>query len=810
MAAPTDSTSVPFDISGKTAIITGAGSGINLAFAAILLSRKCNVVFSDLSLRSEAEQLIAKHSDQNQTPRAVFVKTDVTSWPELSQMFDAALSEFGDFDLVVPGAGVYEPHWSNFWHPPGSLESKDPIDSGHYALLDINLTHPIRVTQLALSHWTHPRVIPNSAYPTPAKVSPSNPKRIVHISSVAGQMPNFNAPIYGASKFAISGFVRSLAPLDGGLGVRVTAVAPGIVRTPLWTEHPEKMVYLDQEQDGWVTPEEVAEAMLRCAEEEGVSGAIKNPIISGWNPDPAILRVGDEYLLAVSSFEYFPGTPIYKSKDLQNWDLFTHAQTNPKFNNLYGTPTGAGVWAPGLSLKNGMYYLTSVTRWTYDPTARVWARAYWSSSKDLIHWSDPVWAEPWGIDPSLFHDPKTGADYLVLMSPNNNVQKLWGIYGCQINLVSGNCIGDYVSLWNGTIPQNSGTRAEGPKMFYKDKYYYLLIAEGGTDVLHRATIARSTSPEGPFTPAPNNPLMYNGAYPNLTVQSTGHATFVESPSGDWYASFLARRNINGSSPLGRETFLTTVDWDDGWPILNSGKPITLSKSFGSNVTRKTSPYSIDFDTTTALDKSWYTLRTPYGKIVEIDKSGLSLVPNVFSLNDRDVPAAILRKQHSLNMTFTATIEIPETQLTSLTSIGVSSYLSEFSHYDIGLRGCANSTGMCVYTAYSYNATTIVHDHPLGTPSSSHLTFVIRAEPLKYSLGFISSQTLDIKNTTWLLEYPSSNLAFAPTNWFVFSGPMFALFASGNGNPWPWDIHVPRFIGVKEKLHVEDIPDYDIW
>ena len=89
-------------------------------------------------------------------------------------------------------------------------------------------------------------------------------------------------------------------------------------------------------------------------------------------------------------------------------------------------------------------------------------------------------------------------------------------------------------------------------MFFKDKYYYLLIAEGGTDELHRATIARSNSPKGPWTPAPNNPLIYNGAsgFKNLTVQSTGHATFVESAEGDWYASFLARRNINGSSPLG--------------------------------------------------------------------------------------------------------------------------------------------------------------------------------------------------------------------------------------------------------------------
>lgn len=174
-------------------------------------------------------------------------------------MFKTALSEFGGFDILCPGAGVYEPHWSSFWHPPGSPESKDGVDEGHYKLLDINLTHPIRASQMAISHWLHP---PTASQPA----STSNPKRIVHIASVAGYLPVFRAPMYGASKFGITGFVRCLAPLEAETGIRVTAVAPGVVRTPLWTEHPEKLVNVDQEQDGWVTPEEVARAMLATVE----------------------------------------------------------------------------------------------------------------------------------------------------------------------------------------------------------------------------------------------------------------------------------------------------------------------------------------------------------------------------------------------------------------------------------------------------------------------------------------------------------------------------------------------------------------
>lgn len=211
------------------------------------------------------------------------MQTDVASWAALKHMFSATLDKFGDFDLVCPGAGVYEPLWSNFWHPPGSSESKDAVDSDRYALIDINLTHPIRTTQMAISYWLHPEKQAGS----PKKVSAENPKRIVHISSVAGQMPNLNAPMYGASKFAITGFVRCLAGLDALHGIKVNAVAPGLVQTPLWMEHPEKLQFVNQGQDGWVTAEEVGQAMLRCAEDATVPGG-------------AIVEVGKNHTRLVS------------------------------------------------------------------------------------------------------------------------------------------------------------------------------------------------------------------------------------------------------------------------------------------------------------------------------------------------------------------------------------------------------------------------------------------------------------------------------------------------------------------------------
>lgn len=176
---------------------------------------------------------------------------------------------------VCPGAGIFEPEWTNFWVPPGDSRSKDTAHGtekegiGHYALLDINITHPIRTTQLAISRWLSP---PEGS--KAGKASPGNPKAIVHISSIAGQTPNFPTPLYTASKHAISGFIRSMEPLYASLGIKVNGVAPGVIKTPLWTDHPEKMKMVDEQVDEWVTPEEVAEQMLRCAEDEAVGAGV--------------------------------------------------------------------------------------------------------------------------------------------------------------------------------------------------------------------------------------------------------------------------------------------------------------------------------------------------------------------------------------------------------------------------------------------------------------------------------------------------------------------------------------------------------
>lgn len=350
---------------------------------------------------------------------------------------------------------------------------------------------------------------------------------------------------------------------------------------------------------------------------------------------------------------------------------------------------------------------------------------FWVSSKDLKTWSDVVWGEPYGIDPHLFQDPVSKSNYLTIMGLNNGYDGLWGISQCKVDLKSGKCLGPYRSIWNGTIPVSESTRPEGPKLFYKDKYYYLLIAEGGTGVTHRASIARSKSPEGPWESSPTNPLLFNGADTNLTVSATGHATFANTPDGRWFCTFLAIRNKNGAAPLGRETFFAPVEWNkDGWPVVNGGEYIKLSQEYdyAPNLKYPKKPYEDRFEGK-KLDKSWYQLYSPYTENYYMRssghhghggrKQGVMLVPNAYTLSDRDTPAAILRKQTSINMTFEATLAPTKKGLGPLQSVGISAWTADVNHHDIGVRGCANSTGQCIFVD-----STVDYPGPLLRPEVS--------------------------------------------------------------------------------------------
>jgi NAD(P)-dependent dehydrogenase (short-subunit alcohol dehydrogenase family) len=180
-------------------------------------------------------------------------------------MFIVAFKEFGQVDILCAGAGLFDPKFSNFWFPPGSAESRDNPHGDKYLTMDVNVTHPIRSTQLALSHWLNP---PKGQQ----KVSPSNPKRVVVCCSIASYLHGLSYPLYFASKHAVGAFVRSLGDLHEKLGVKVAAVCPGGVSTPMLVEDQHKARTIDFEKDELVTPEDVAELLYRLCVDDGIGG----------------------------------------------------------------------------------------------------------------------------------------------------------------------------------------------------------------------------------------------------------------------------------------------------------------------------------------------------------------------------------------------------------------------------------------------------------------------------------------------------------------------------------------------------------
>ncbi|RWA03329.1 hypothetical protein EKO27_g11779 [Xylaria grammica] len=290
-------------VHGKFAIVTGAGSGINLAFAKLLLQRGCSVAIGDLALRPEAEELLSKypHTEGGPGPSAIFHPTDVTSWPALSSLFEKGLSSFGRIDIIVPGAGVFEPHFSAFWNPPKTATNPDSTSTdsaygtpGSYKSLEINLTHPIRLSQLGIGYWTKNKL----------------PGTLVHLSSIAGHAAGIPAPLYFTSKHGLHGFVRSLGMLRDTVGIRISAVAPGTVNTPIWTEAVDKKHLVQDGRGLEIEPETVAEAMLElCENPEYGDGTIlevmndHKRVVPLYHADPPLPKAADMPALVTITVE---------------------------------------------------------------------------------------------------------------------------------------------------------------------------------------------------------------------------------------------------------------------------------------------------------------------------------------------------------------------------------------------------------------------------------------------------------------------------------------------------------------------------
>ncbi|WP_030443332.1 glycoside hydrolase family 43 protein [Actinoplanes subtropicus] len=343
--------------------------------------------------------------------------------------------------------------------------------------------------------------------------------------------------------------------------------------------------------------------------------AIQNPVLAGFHPDPSILRVGADYYIATSTFEWYPGVRLHHSTNLVDWTPLGGALNEKRLLDLTGAADSGGVWAPSLTYAHGEFHLL------YTDVA-TFAGGYWDPQNYLVTapsvsgpWSDPVVLHGRGFDASLFHD-EDGSTWMLSMvadaRPGHN--RFAGISIQRYDRSLRQLTGAEHMIFRGTAAKVT----EAPNLYRKDGWYYLVTAEGGTSWEHQVTVARSRAILGPYEADPAGPLLTSNGHPHLALQKAGHGSLVETPAGQWYLAHLVGRPYSplGRCVLGRESAIQEVTWsEEGWPRIEGGIPAdTVPAPLGVTVPPER-PVSSDeretddFDGPT-LGVNWSTLRRP--------------------------------------------------------------------------------------------------------------------------------------------------------------------------------------------------------
>jgi alpha-N-arabinofuranosidase len=474
------------------------------------------------------------------------------------------------------------------------------------------------------------------------------------------------------------------------------------------------------------------------------TGSYRNPILAGFYPDPAVCRVGDDFYLVNSTFSYFPGIPLFHSRDLVHWTQIGNVIDRPSQQDFIGQRVTHGLFAPTIQFHNGLFYVVCTN---FGKGGN-----FFVTAKDPAGpWSDPHWLDFDGFDPSLFFDDDGRAWMVNNGNPPDNKPLYEGhhaIWIQEFDVAKQQLIGPRSIIVNGGADlSKKPIWIEGPHLFKHNGWYYLSCAEGGTSVDHSQVIFRSKSPTGPFTPWEKNPTLtqrdLDGNAENA-VTATGHADFVQDPNGQWWAVFLACRPFSkGYQLTGRETFMLPITWtNDGWPqilpkgirvphVVTAPKLAQVEPKPGVPTTGNFT-WRDDFDSSSeAMAPLWLMLRNPSEKwwSLTAPKGQLSLTPRAELLSSKGNPTFFGRRLQHMRFEASTAFSPPSDKGVSA---GLVVFQNEEHHYYMGVRRSEKGLVVFVECANGTSPATLAQKE---IPADNNVTLRVAADKLVGSFSF---------------------------------------------------------------------------
>ncbi len=485
----------------------------------------------------------------------------------------------------------------------------------------------------------------------------------------------------------------------------------------------------------------------------------KNPVIPGFYPDPSICRIDGDYFLVCSSCEYFPGVPVFHSKYLIHWRQIGYCLTRKSQLDLSKAYFSRGIYAPTIRYHGGMFYVITTN---VSDHGNFFVR----TDDPFGEWSDPVWVDVPGIDPDLFFDDN-GTAYLSVSDRSDGYIR---IAQCTIDINSGKLLSPLKDIWEGS----GGYGPEAPHIYNINNYYYLMIAEGGTEYGHIATIARSRRPDGPFEACPNNPVLTHRSS-GSPIQGVGHADLVQAHNGTWWAVCLGFRFVGYQRYhfLGRETFLAPVAWDDqGWPVFGNNGRIALemeAECLPAHPWPKP-PVRDDFNRP-ELDLCWNFIGNPRdGTWSLTERPGfLCLAGQKENLDDMNPsPVFVGRRQRHFEIEVSAMLEFDPTNEGE--EAGLTAFQNLKHHYEIAAT-LKNGKRFVLVRRRIGSLSAVVAEREIGT---GPVRLIIRGNKDMYRFLFAEENQIEVELASGETRYLSTEVG----GWFT--GVFFGMYATGNG------------------------------